>query len=399
MFLVFLNDKLISADSFAPLALEVSKAFPGRKWRFFVFDKRTLDSIQANQQIFGVLSSLGPIELFTDHRRSTRNEWTLYRLKFRLRALFFLAELILATLLFRPTLIHFRALNTWPLKLLYLLNRRRTHIVQPSTVGSNELETRIERIVRRRKSRSISPAASVIVHYDGTWDVLTDAVGSSAIRIQLPTPFSLPSWSALVKHTAAEAFQGIGVAPDEEVVAYMLNTMSSAELLDEGSTFLELFRQTLFILAQELPSLPIIVKRHPATSHGNSAAQDSIVREVTAATSHRIIFSNIHPQIVATRARVFVSNWYSSTFQNALTMGVPTIQYTRCSRSVREQNQGRNIRPELVTHFFDGDEPRFRACLAHTRPDRSHVDNTAKADARGRTDGLAAWIRELGSKT
>ncbi len=398
MFLVFLNDKLISADSFAPLALEVSMAFPDRKWRFFVFDKRTLESIKANPQIFGVLSSLGPIELFTDHRRSTRNEWTFYRLQLRLRAVFFLAELALVTLRFRPTLIHFRALNTWPLRLLYLLNRRRTHIVQPSAVGSNELEARIERSVRRRKPRSCSPAASVIVHYDGAWDVLTDAAGAPALRIQLPTPFSLPSWTALMRKTASDAFLGIGVGPDEEIIAYMLNTMSSAELLDEGTSFLELFRQTLFILDEEAPSLPIVVKRHPATSNEISAAQDSIVREVMAKTNHRIVISNIHPQLIATRARMFVGNWYSSTFQNAVTMGVPTIQYSICSRAVREQNQGKNIRPDLVTHFFDGDEPSFRACVAHMHPKRPHVNNTTAADTCARAEGLAAWIRELGCR-
>jgi hypothetical protein len=395
MFLVFLNNKLISADSFAPLALEVSRSFPSRRWRFFVFDRRTLDAIQANPLIFGVLSSLGSVELFTDHRRAARNEWTFYRLFLRIRAIAILVELLLITVFLRPTLIHFRALNAWPLKLLYLLNRRRTHIVQPSAAGSTEIESRIERTVRRRRATAGAVAASVIVHYGGSWDAL-EAAATNTLRIKLPAPFTLPSWVKFVRRSASEALQEVQVDPDREVVAYMLNTMSSAELLDQGTSFLELFRRTLLILAEELPDLPVLVKRHPATVPEVFKEQERIARDIVYSTGHKILFSNIHPQILATRARVFVGNWYSSTFLNAVIMGVPTFQFSVCSSSVRQQSQGQNIRPDLVTQFFDDDETGFRNALCQLRPIMIGRAEGEKTDGVSQLDAVAAWVRELG---
>jgi hypothetical protein len=73
--------------------------------------------------------------------------------------------------------------------------------------------------------------------------------------------------------------------------------------------------------------------------------------------------ADLHPMLLAARARFFISNWTSTTYFNASTFNVPIIEYVHYAPEVLAITGNRSPRPELVTHFINFDEIRLREAI------------------------------------
>jgi hypothetical protein len=375
MIFIFLNDKLISADTFLPIALEM-RSRTNDRIEFHCFDARTYKAIGENEIIARTMASIGTLHLLTDHRRSTRNEFTIYRLKQRIAAAIRLARILIIVLTRRTTLIHFKALNRYPLRLLYLANRRRTILVQSSAADSSELEAQLDRLVKERFIDSTAPAASVLVHFNEHWPPLEDYRLTAVPRYRVTVPYRRKAWLTYLLEWRDSLLANYGIASGSGAVCFMCNTMSTDVLLDENTSFKVLFRQTLEILAEELPDVPVLVKRHPATTPEIASIQADIVRTV----GHHISFTNLHPQLLALHSLCFIGNWYSSTFLHAKLFEVPTIQYTHSSPNVRGVTGDGNPRPDLVSHYIDNDPSALRILLRTLSPARGEWRSIVDCD-------------------
>ena len=62
MIAVFLNNKLISADTIIPLMMSVKEHQPNRTIEFYTFDEETHQELRQNTVLWDALSSIGTLQ-------------------------------------------------------------------------------------------------------------------------------------------------------------------------------------------------------------------------------------------------------------------------------------------------------------------------------------------------
>ncbi len=114
MIVVFLNNKLITCDTILPLLMAAHDHGPRQRILFCCFDEMTYDAITRNIVLREGIARIGDLRLLGRSRRHGPWSWFLHRM----RMFPFSIQLLLLALSRRVTFIHFKALNTWPLRLL-----------------------------------------------------------------------------------------------------------------------------------------------------------------------------------------------------------------------------------------------------------------------------------------
>lgn len=349
MLIVFLNNKLISCDTVVPLTYELAQKYPGTTVEFHCFDKRTYDQIKENVVLFEALSSIGTLKLFTDHKRVTRHQNPAQRIFFKLRAAYNLLRLIILSTTRRARIVHFKALNDWPLKILYLLNRNRTFLFEATTAGVTDVERASDSQIQERNYTEELPAAAALVSFSGQWPILDDPRIEDLPRFILFPPYKNPCWQEYLQQRANTFLSQSGIGEDATTITYILSSMDNVGVLDAATDFLELFEETLTILRDTLPEVAIAIKRHPATKPEFVAAQDDAVARVGHAHVH---FTNVHPMVLARISTCFIANAYSTTFDAAHFCGRKTIEYTRYPKEILQITDGNSTRPDLTDVFI-----------------------------------------------
>ena len=120
MIIVFLNNKLISIDTTIPIFYDAFKMDQKQHIVFYCFEKNTFDAIKRNVVIFDAINSIGSIKIF-----SGESEKYIFRKVVFLARLFYLSALSVVK---KINFVHFKALNLWPLKLLGIVNLKRTFL-------------------------------------------------------------------------------------------------------------------------------------------------------------------------------------------------------------------------------------------------------------------------------
>src|SRR5689334_5288193 len=116
MIAIFLNNKIIAADTILPAMMDVARRNPRQPVRFYTFEQRTYDALKRNTVLWDALNSIGTLRMLG---RRTRSLAETFRCGSFLVLL--LAGLLLRAWCGRATLIHFKAFEEWPLRILYLL--------------------------------------------------------------------------------------------------------------------------------------------------------------------------------------------------------------------------------------------------------------------------------------
>jgi hypothetical protein len=239
---------------------------------------------------------------------------------------------------------------------LFRLCPNRTFYVQASTLHLSETERRVDRINKERRLPKVVPAAGVLVGFHEDWDAFHDLRLADRPRHLVAPPYMRKRWHAyldrLGSHAIAEHHPELGLRPDERFVVFILSSMDSANMLSTADMFPDLFAETLDALAEAAPRTAVLIKPHPATG----APFLELQRNAIAARPHmRLAQTGLHPLLLARHATFFVGNGFSSTFANAVFMGVPTIEYTSYSVDTLAATGGASMRPDLVSHFINRD--------------------------------------------
>ena len=201
------------------------------------------------------------------------------------------------------TFVHFKALDSYPLRILYWLRPAATILIQSSAAGTSAVEAKLDELVKERNFPRHAPAAALLLYFTGNWPVLADPRVAGIPMLHISVPHQRSAWRHHLSAWGAELFQQTGLPRDGEVVTVMCNTMSTNDLLDPSTSFIGMFEETLKLIVEALPDLPILVKRHPATTPDMARRQDEIVRSI----AHPIHFITLHPQLLAMYSRCFVA--------------------------------------------------------------------------------------------
>ncbi len=370
MIFVFLNNKLISCDTITPLLLELSEKHPNARIVLYCFGDRTLGIIRRNVVLWDALQQVGQLRSFAGRSK----------IKIVRRAVGLLTLALIAgrALLGNVTFIHFKALNWWPLKLLFLVNRKRTFLFQSSSIDRSEAEKRIGQITALRIPSRVLPAAGTMVGFSETWPAFHDGRTANVPKLVVTPPFRRPAWRAYLLANADRYLEPLGLDQRSPFAVFILSSMDRSNLLGDPDAFPALFEETLEILAQEAPDLPIIVKPHPATRSNFLDLQRTIIDR---SPKKHVIVADLYPLLLAGRARFFIGNTFSSTFASAHLCGVPTIEYSHYCADALKASGGGSMRADLVTHFINRDpeqlRQRLRELLAAPVSARPWDDGTA----------------------
>ncbi|MCB9946840.1 MAG: hypothetical protein H6842_03310 [Rhodospirillaceae bacterium] len=361
MIAVFLNNKLITCDSILPVMMEVHRRAPSRPIRFFCFELATFDAIRQNVVLSDGIDRIGSLTLL-----GRRHRGPLSWLQHRLRVAGMLLPLLLRALVRRVVLIHFKALNEWPLRVLCLIHPRGTYYFQANAAGFSYLDdVVIANLSRQRATDRVIPCGCRIVAFDPNWPELQWPELADRERLVCGTAHNGAAWLDFVTESAdryiAADFELNGVAPQDDIIVLILSHIgrqtTGVDFMAHDDRLPEILAETLDILDEEAPGVPVFLKPHVITDM-------ALLRKILDARCHMpLVITHLHPSALATRARFFIANYYSTTFGAIRQVNGVTIEYTDYAPAVLAATNGGSMRPDLVTHFINNDPEALRQCI------------------------------------
>lgn len=381
MIAVFLNNKLITADTILPLMIAVRRRRPRGHIRYYCFDRSTAADIRNNTVLHDALAETGRLCCLG----RPPGGGALRLLGHRLRVLRHLAGLMLWAGLPGTVFVHFKALNMGPFRLLARLRPRSTVFVEANCWGYHPVMMEKVGNIGRPPRRLPTPGAGgVVVGFAESWPELTRPESAGKRRLVVPSTHLARDWLEWIRARAdsylAADLTAAGHPADAPYLVYILAYFGPLGFLREPDSMETLFNETMDALAQVSQHIPVLLKPHAITDRA------TLDRAIAARAGARFAITHLHPAVLATRAVAFVGNYYSTTFGDAAAFRVPTIEYTDYSDETLAVTDGGSMRAEFVTHFLrrDPQDPealaRLLAHLAATEPGRHYPAPAADED-------------------
>jgi hypothetical protein len=345
---IFLNRKLISCDTAAPLALELKAISPRSRLKIILSDEPTARAIRLNRVLYDAISSVAEfVELGRPEGTSRYGHRTRIAPQF--------LALLAAAAANRAAVLHFKALDEGALSLFYKVARNRTYACQNNIYGLNRVMWRLTYETRSRPAPELrAPNARYLVAFSNDWPLLA----SEAVR-EFPCFYFGPTrrrklWLDFVRSRAdtyiSEEFAKVGWPTPDEFFSVMLGTFQPLPYLRTPDTVQIRLEQMLRVLARQANGRPIVLKPHMITD------MDLLRNILSRIPDGRFLISHLHVMVLAQRSRLVASNYYSTTLGDAAMIGVPTIEFTDYSDRALAFSEGHSMRPEFVSHFVNGDE-------------------------------------------
>jgi len=367
---VFLNNKLIATDTIVPLMLTIRRRSPRLPIWFYCFERATYDVLQRNVVLREAIAECGPLLCLAGNGKGPAG-----RIAGKLRKLVALVGLTLLALAHRIHFVHFKALRSGPFRLLARVNQRRSVLFEPNCWGYHK--TMIEQVgnIGRQRRRSSTPLlGDHLVGFSADWPELHDPANAARTKLLIGSTHLAADWLDYVDKQSRRHLQpmlenhGAGVAA--RVVVFILGYFDGFDFTRARGSMLALFEATMDELAELGNEAVVLLKPHAITDR--RVVQAAIDRRPLG----RFIVTDLHPMVLATRADVFVANYYSTTFADAQALDVATIEYSDYSDATLAVTGGGSMRAENVSVFVNGDRAAFRHALrerlahAHARERR-----------------------------
>ena len=192
------------------------------------------------------------------------------------------------------------------------------------------------------------------------WEPLRDKSLARVPRYVITPPTFRRSWHTYLRSVGGRYLDSIGISEHDDLAVFILSSLDPPNMTFYEDEFVQLFERTLQVIAEELTDITVVVKRHPATlPHYLQQIDDIVARS----SKERIVVADLHPMLLATRARFFIANCFSNTYFDAFGFRVPVIEFGHYSPAFLDAMGGGAARPDLTTYFIDNDEEQLRQAL------------------------------------
>ncbi len=355
---VFLNRKLISCDTILPLLMELKVRAPDVEVEIWVPDRDTLSAIRRNSVLADVARSIGRMYVM-----SGRGATVSGRIQHRLLTGLRFVRLGLKALLGRVAFIHFKAFSKWPLRAFYYAAPGNTFLAENDSYGFTELMGKVTFLVDKVPLVKRPPPAGQLIAFSDQWHLLSHPDLAGVPRHMFgPTRLRRP-WLEFIRskadHYLDQEFARAGMGPAAEFLVVMLGFFGPLAYLRDPDVVSELLQETLEEMVAVAGDRPILIKPHVIT---DMAIVQTIIDRLPGA---RILITHLHPMVLATRARIVVANYYTTTLTDCHWMGVPTIEYTHYNSRALELTAGGSMRPDMVDYFINHERAVLRATLVN----------------------------------
>ena len=373
---IFLNNKVMSCDSILPLMLEVKNLNSKINIHFISFDYKTYDFIKKSSLLFSIIEEIGDIKCLGRKFNSSyfeKNNTPVYHFKklsiiphFLINLPFFIKLCI--NIIFNKTIfIHFRALNLWPLKTFYLLNKSNTIFSNADSSGWSGTGYNADRAIHSQRVDPFSfkgpePCGTKVIAFSKFWPLLQHPSLAKAKKYIISSSHERKNWIDYIKNNADKMIRNeINLPNDVQYCVLLLGHIgveqSGAKILRNKDSWTTLIEDILDLIYYELPNLTVIIKPHIIT---DMAVLDSILNKRKKINT---VISYLHPALLAVKAKFIIASHYSTAFQSISSIGGITIEYTDQKEEYAKKLNYKGKRPEYTSYFFNNNKKEFRLLL------------------------------------
>jgi hypothetical protein len=332
--IVFVRNKLITLDTVLPVLLEM-KDKHNISSEIIVFDKLAHDAIYKNVVLRDAINYIGREVFITKGIK--------LKLLRRMYVLLVLSRLTIDC--FRGNkIIHFGHLNKWPLKFLALLFNKNTYQMQGSAYGF-----KYSQINRSMKNLVLPPPVgkNIIICAKNIEQTGFNNSGLEKNIYSFGETRTRKSWVGYINSKSDYYFSKYhpDIDPATGPIVFILGAIDGYERQ------YKLFHLTIKVLSSLPENIPILLKPHAYTE------MDTVYKAIAGLDSFHITY--LHPSVLATRARVFLSNSFSNTLADAHSYGVKTVEYSHYASEKLEITNYGSSDPQFVDYFINNDNNEF----------------------------------------
>ena len=179
-------------------------------------------------------------------------------------------------------------------------------------------------------------------------------------------------------------FRENSVNPPEIYVVYTLGYLGKVDFVENDDVFKSKLTQTLRIFYEERPDISVVIKPHFNTD------VHYLRNIVDAFDNNNFFISNLHPAILASRASLFLGNYYSTSMGVAKAAGLKVVEFSKYNDSALSITRGKGMRPDIVDVYINDNEDVFRRLVKKIPSTSGQLFlPDCKRDSSGLTDILS----------
>jgi hypothetical protein len=339
--IVIVKNKLITIDTVLPVLIEMKEKY-GIDSTIVVNDELAHKGIKENVVIRDAVNYVGK-EIYVGDisenkiiRKSVKIGWLV---------------VLLFKMFFGVKILHFGTLEVFPYSILNKLFRRNIFLLQSSSYSyyGGDFNSLLE-----RSSPIVKPISGNVVLFNDNisafslmdYDHNVYNFGGTRIR---------KSWFDYVNARSDFYFSLYhnNVDTSRGCIVLILAFFGKMEKInDPYDGYRILFKKTIGALQSIKGDIPVLLKPHVFTDMNivNNEIQDK----------NGFYITYLHPSVLATRAKFFVCNLYSTTMADAKSFGVKTIEYSDYRKDLLELLNGNSI-GEHIDIFINNDQIKFES--------------------------------------
>ncbi len=333
--IVFVRNKLITLDTVLPLLLEMKDKYNVSS-EIVVFNELAHNAIYKNVVIKDIVSYVGQ-ELFI-------TKGIKFKILRRVNILISLARLT-GGFIRGNKIIHFGHLDVWPLKVIALFFNKNIYQMQGTAYKFNY--PLINRALKKRINFPDPIGKNIILCTESIENTKFYNVGVDKKIFLFESPRIRRSWVNHINSKSDYYFKKYhpNIDISNGFIVFILGTI---DMLEHKY---KLFHSTMKILSNNIHSMPILLKPHAYTE------MDTVKNAIEGLDLFHVTY--LHPSILATKAKVFISNNFSNTFADAHSFGVETIEYSCYDPKVLKITNYKSIEEKFVDCFIHNNEEEF----------------------------------------
>ena len=383
MVIVFLNSKLLSADTILPFCIGYKGAFPHEKFRFFcVGSKKTVTSIRQNIILdraiclTGQLTDIGCVGLGLIDKLSEKS--SIVR---KMVVAINLVWTLLHVFFFDAKVVHFRFWEHRLLKVFVRIKPANFFQFHSNCWGDNPEVDAANIADGRTTIDNPLICQGSVVSFHGYWKKYLDAK-----NMGLPTLLAAPTrasatWLKFLDESCADLVEKekikICYSSKKRPVTIVLNILNEATKCNALDSPKKCLGETLDTLWQVCPDRTVLMKPHIIT---DMEALEQVIKE----TKHEnILITNMHLAILGQLSSLAICNLFSLGIADCWLSGCPTMEYTDYNEKVLDATAGRSFGKDFIDVFLSGDASNLKASI-------EHLISLGPIDRRLETDGRAS---------
>mgnify|MGYP006412179221 FL=1 len=341
--LVIVKNKLMTIDTVLPILLELKEKY-NISSKVVVSDEMAHNGIRKNVVIRDAIDYVGT-ELYIGGKSSIKIVEKLFKMAW---FCFLFFRLIIGT-----KVLHFGTFNMFPYSLLGRMFGKNLYFLQNDSFlhSYRKFDTFFG-----KNSIIIPPIGKNIVAFNDAMTHLDLATDNHKV-FMFGNTRTRKSWISYIKHRSDDYFYNYHREVDfsKGCIVLVLGHFNKTKMLRTSHSLRNLFEKTVETLNEVKGDLPVLIKPHVFT--------DLVVVDEVMSNLDGFYITYLHPTVLATKAKVFICNSYSTTMADAKSIGVGTVEYSDYCIDLLKLSKGKSIGYEYIDEFINNNQDDFKNAI------------------------------------